>query len=128
MYFPITLVYPQLHVNIFLQYFEHFLYFPFYATLFQVIICRLAFGLSSFGGSDREEAGFGGHQLVADLGEPGGVGEVAGRHHRQALAAGPQGEVLEVAVAAGGAGVLGVDVEIGVEGHWQRPGGGQGIQ
>ena len=64
-----------------------------------------------------EEPGLGGYQLVAELVEPGGVGEVAGRHHRQTLAPGPQGEVLEVAVAAGGAGVLGVDVEVGVERH-----------
>ena len=45
------------------------------------------------------------------------MGEVAGGDDADALLAGPEGQVLQVAVPAGRAGVLGVDVEVGVERH-----------
>ena len=49
------------------------------------------------------EAGLGRNQLLLELGAPGGMGEVAGGDHADALAAGPGGEMLKIEVAAGGA-------------------------
>ena len=69
------------------------------------------------------------HEPFPDLGPPGRVGEVAGADDGDALLAGPDGEVLEIAVPAGRARVLGVDVEIGIEGHAAgslAPGGERG--
>ena len=57
------------------------------------------------------------HELLPDLGPPGGVGEVPGADDGDALLAGPEGEVLEVAVPARRPRVLGVDVEVGIESH-----------
>src|SRR5690606_26804950 len=62
------------------------------------------------------------HELLLQLGEPRGVREVPRTHHCNALELRPAGEVLEVEVAAGGAGVLRVDVEVGDEGHARVPG------
>ena len=57
------------------------------------------------------------HELLPDLGPPGGVGEVPGADDRDALLAGPEGEVLKIAVPARRPRVLGVDVQIRVVGH-----------
>jgi len=64
-----------------------------------------------------EQPGAVGCQLFSDLGKPAGVGKVAGAQEPNALAHRPAGQVLQVAVAAGGAGELGMDVKIGVEPH-----------
>ena len=58
-----------------------------------------------------------GHELFLQLGPPRRMGEVAGGDDADALLARPDGQMLEIAVPAGRAGVLGVDVQIGVEGH-----------
>ncbi len=64
-----------------------------------------------------EQAGLGGFEHLAQVLEPGGVGEIAGPDQRDALAARPPGQVLDVAVFAARAGILRVDVQIGVEAH-----------
>ncbi|MGI8313178.1 hypothetical protein [Saccharopolyspora hattusasensis] len=64
-----------------------------------------------------EQAGLGWFQDLAQVREPGGVGDIARPDQRAALAAGPPGQVLDVAVLAARAGVLRVDVQIGVEAH-----------
>src|SRR5437763_6234602 len=68
-------------------------------------------------GAQPEQPGLGRHELLADLLEPGGMGEVAGPDDGDPLPARPQGEMLQIRVPAGGPGVLRVDVEIGVEAH-----------
>src|SRR6266536_5764491 len=49
------------------------------------------------------------------------MGEVAGAQDRDALAPGPPGELREVSIAAGGSGVAGVDVQIGIKPHGPLP-------
>jgi len=61
----------------------------------------------------------GGQELRLDLLEPAGVGEVARGHHGDPLLRRPQGQMLQVAVAAGRPRELRVDVQVGVE---HRPG------
>ena len=67
--------------------------------------------------TQAKEPRLGRHELLLELGPPRRVGEVAGGDDADALLAGPQRQVLQVAVPAGRAGVLGVDVEVGVERH-----------
>ena len=67
--------------------------------------------------AQAKEPRLGGHELLLELGPPRRVGEVAGGDDADALLAGPEREVLQVAVPAGRARVLGVDVEVGVERH-----------
>ena len=57
------------------------------------------------------------HELLLQFGPPRRMGEVAGADHPDAFLARPDGQVLQVAVAAGGAGEPGVDVQVRVEGH-----------
>src|SRR5262245_40820833 len=64
-----------------------------------------------------EEARLGRHELGADLLEPRRMGEVAGADDGETLPPRPERHMLQVRVPAGGAGVLGVDVKIGVEAH-----------
>src|SRR5215469_3230652 len=45
------------------------------------------------------------------------MGEVSGRHHADALACRPMGEVLEVEIAARGARIFRMDVKVRVEAH-----------
>ena len=63
------------------------------------------------------ETWLGRHELAAQLVGPGRVGEVAGPDDADALAGSPPREVFQIAVAAAGTGVLGVDVQVGVEPH-----------
>src|SRR5690606_4309185 len=71
--------------------------------------------------AQAEQPVLGRHELLLQLGEPGGVREVPRADHRDALELRPAREVLEVEVAAGGARVLRVDVQVGDEGHgWVR--------
>ena len=55
----------------------------------------------------------GGHQLLPQLGAPGGVGEVPGAHQTDALSPGPPVQVGQISILAGGPGKAGVDVEVG---------------
>ena len=54
-------------------------------------------------------------ELLLQLLPPGGVGEVPGAHQSDALFPGPQVQVGQVAVPAGGPGVAGVDVQVRVK-------------
>src|SRR5919197_381582 len=76
--------------------------------------------------SQSEQPRLGRHQRLAQLRSPGGVCEVSGAQHGDALARSPPREVLEVAVTAAGPGVLGVYVQVRIE-HRRpypfRPGG-----
>ena len=67
------------------------------------------------------QAGFGGNQVVLELGKPGRMREVAGADDGEAFLAGPQSQVFQVTVAAGSAGVSGVHVQVGVETHRGTP-------
>ena len=51
-------------------------------------------------------------ELLLQLLPPGGVSEVPGAHQSDALFPGPQVQVGQVAVPAGGPGVAGVDVQV----------------
>jgi len=66
---------------------------------------------------DFVEAGFGGFEAGGEFFEPRGMREVAGADNTHAFAFGPMGEAVEVALAAGGAGVFGMDVEVGEVTH-----------
>ena len=68
-------------------------------------------------GAQAKEARLRRHETFLDLGPPRGVGEVPRADDGDALLAGPEGEVLEIAVPAGRARVLGVDVQVGIESH-----------
>lgn len=68
-------------------------------------------------GTQPQQPWFGGFEDFAQVREPGGVGEVAGPDHGDALAPRPPRQVLDVAVLAARAGVLRVDVQIGVKAH-----------
>ena len=68
-------------------------------------------------GPQAEQPRLRGHELLLQLGPPRRMGEVARGDDADALLAGPDGQMLKVAVPAGGPGVLGMDVQIGVEGH-----------
>ena len=69
--------------------------------------------------AQAEEPRLGRDELAADLLEPGRMREVAGTDDGDPLAPRPQRQVLEIGVPARGAGVLRVDMEIGVE-HWRH--------
>ena len=71
-------------------------------------------------GAQTEEPGFRGNELLLQLGAPGRMGEVARADDADALLARPDGQVLQVAVPAGGAGESRVDVQVRVEGHGAR--------
>jgi hypothetical protein len=45
------------------------------------------------------------------------MGEVAGADYGDPFATGPGGEMLKIEVAAGGAGIFGMDVQVRVEAH-----------
>src|SRR6185436_5974860 len=66
-------------------------------------------------GLELVEARLTGNESVLEVAEPGGVREVAGAEQRDAFAAGPPGQIVQVKVAAAGTGVLRVDVQIGDE-------------
>jgi hypothetical protein len=68
-------------------------------------------------GPQAEEARLRRHQLAFKLGAPGGVCEIAGRNDADALTRRPAGQVFEVQIAAGGARVFRVDVQVGVKTH-----------
>jgi len=74
--------------------------------------------------AQSEQARLGRHELFADFGHPGRVREVARGHDGDALAVGPERQMLQIQVAAGGAGVLRVYVQIGQKSH----GGGTGLR
>ena len=71
-------------------------------------------------GAQAEEPGLRGDELLLQLSPPGRMGEVARADDADALLARPDGQVLQVAVPAGGAGESRVDVQIRVEGHGAR--------
>jgi hypothetical protein len=64
-----------------------------------------------------EQAVAGRHELVLHLGQPRRMHAIAGGDHRDALARRPPGKVFQVEVAAGGAGMAGMYVQVGVERH-----------
>jgi hypothetical protein len=68
-------------------------------------------------GSQTKQARLRRHQFLLELGTPRRMGEVAGRHDRDALARRPRGQMFEIEVAAGGARILRVDVQVGVKAH-----------
>ena len=68
-----------------------------------------------------EEAGLGGHELLAKLRTPGGMREIAGGDEIDALHPRGGGEMLEIEVAAGRAGIFRMDVKIGGEAHRGQP-------
>ena len=65
----------------------------------------------------RNRPGLGRDELLLQLGRPGRMAEVAGADDADALARRPPGEVLEIEVAAGRAGIFRVHVQVGVEAH-----------
>lgn len=74
--------------------------------------------LSDFFSRARPQAiqtGFGRDEFPAEFLEPCGMGEIAGAQHRNPLSARPEGQMLQVALAAGGQGVFRVHVQVGVE-------------
>jgi hypothetical protein len=68
-------------------------------------------------GSQTKQARLRRHQFLLELGTPRRMGEVAGRHDRDALARRPRGQMFEIEVAAGGARIFRVDVQVGVKAH-----------
>ncbi|WP_197535610.1 hypothetical protein [Pararhodospirillum photometricum] len=66
------------------------------------------------------------HQLVADLAKPARMHTVPGPDHRNALTGCPPRQMFQVQVAAGGSGIVGVHVQIGVQGHDGKIPGGRG--
>src|SRR5262249_13099943 len=67
--------------------------------------------------AQAKQAGLGRHELVFELRAPRRMGEVAGRHHAYSLACRPVRKVLEVEIAAGGARIFRVDVQVRMETH-----------
>ena len=57
------------------------------------------------------------NELVFQFGAPSRMGEIAGADHTDALAGGPCEQMLEVEIAAGGARIFRVDVQVGVKAH-----------
>ena len=70
---------------------------------------------------EAEEAGLGGDQLLLQLREPPRVDAVARRYHGDAPPRRPPGEVLQVEIAARGARIFRMDVEVGVKAHAGPP-------
>jgi hypothetical protein len=68
-------------------------------------------------GSQAKQARLGRHQFLLELGAPRRMGEVAGRDDSEALAHRPRREMFEVEIAAGGARIFRVDVQVGVKAH-----------
>jgi hypothetical protein len=68
-------------------------------------------------GSQAKQARLGRHQFLLELGTPRRMGEVAGRDDSEALARRPRREMFEVEIAAGGARIFRVDVQVGVKAH-----------
>ena len=68
-------------------------------------------------GTQAEQPRLRGHELFLQLGPPRRMGEVPRGDDADALLAGPDGQMLKVAVPAGGAGVFGMDVQVGIERH-----------
>src|SRR5690606_12922734 len=60
-------------------------------------------------------------QLLLQLGKPGRMHAVAGGDNGKALAGTPEGEVLEIEIAAGGARVSGMDMQVCVKRHFSLP-------
>jgi hypothetical protein len=56
------------------------------------------------------------------------MGEVAGRHHADTLASRPMGEVLEIEIAAGGARIFRMDVQVRMETHGTPRSGNERIE
>ena len=75
-------------------------------------VCATACSIS---GHKRNSPGSAG--LLLELGAPRRVSEVAGRDDADALARRPRGEMFEVEVAARGARIFRVDVQVGVKAH-----------
>ena len=66
---------------------------------------------------EAEQPRLGRFELVAQFGEPAGMGDVAGGHHLHALDLCPLPQVLQRQVLAGGARVVGVQVKVGNQLH-----------
>ena len=82
---------------------------------------KLSLNLAVDVASQGKEAWFSRDELVSELLKPERMREVARGDERQSLAPAPQREVFEIAVAAGGARIPGVDVQVREEGHGVRP-------
>ena len=67
--------------------------------------------------AQAEQPGLGRDELLLQLGRPGRVAEVAGADDADALARRPPGQVLEIEVPAGRAGIFRMHVQVGVEAH-----------
>ncbi len=68
-------------------------------------------------GFQLEKARRGWLKLVAKLREPSRMGKIASGNHINALDRRPRCQAAQIAGLAGGAGVMGVDVEVGDVGH-----------
>ncbi len=65
------------------------------------------------------QAGFSGNQLILNFLEPAGMSEIAGGQQPDAFAPRPEGQVFQVAVAAGGPREFRMHVQVGIE-HCHR--------
>jgi hypothetical protein len=72
-------------------------------------------------GAQAEQAGLGRNELVLQLGAPDRMAKVAGADHGNTLARRPGRQMLEIEIAAGGARIFRVHVQVGVKaGHGRK--------
>ncbi len=72
-------------------------------------------------GLQFKQALFGGGQLVAHFLQPAGVGNIAGADHLHAFELRPAAELLKIEIFAGGARIVGMNMQIGDDFHWLLP-------
>ena len=68
-----------------------------------------------YGGFELKQSRLGWGEFFANFRKPCGMGEIAAAYNRDAFPAGPQCQVLQIAVAAGGQGIFRMHVQVGVE-------------